>query len=65
MYVIVFKCLSHVIIYNVVTMVTGAVTTTKLRISFNTSLKLIFQYLNLSAQYRIIVSRREGLATRD
>ena len=66
MHVIVFKCLiSHVIIYNVVTMVTGVVTATKLRISFNTSFKLIFQYLNLSAQYRIIVSRREGLATRD
>ena len=31
MYEIVFKYLSHVIIYNVVTMVTGAVTATKLQ----------------------------------
>ena len=54
--VIVFKHLSHVIIYNLVTMVTGAVTATKLRISFNTSSKLIFRYLNLSARYKIMES---------
>ena len=54
--VIVFKYLSHVIIYNLVTMVTGAVTATKLRISFNTSSKLIFRYLNLSTRYKIMES---------